>query len=581
MNGNVLEIPLICDKICKYLPTKDLLTCRLLNHHWNSATARIIRLRGAENIPIVNLTIENIDDHLTFLDRRTHASNEMEPLEWTRNYQLNIICDEICKNLPTKDLLSCRLLNHTWNYMITKLFRLRGAEKGPTVNLTFQNIANHLKFLDEKTNAPDEIKLLTWNRYYRIEIVDFGVVRVEDVISFGGHLISLIKQHGQSIFSMEINVPHFNWDIPAKQLELTHTALSICDEICKNLPTKDLLSCRLLNHNWNYMTTRLFRLRGAEKGPTVNLTFQNIANHLKFLDEKTNAPDEIKLLTWNRYYRIEIVDFGVVRVEDVISFGGHLISLIKQHGQSIFSMEINVPHLSWDIYAKELELTRKALSICDEICKYLSTKDLLTCRMLNSRWNSTIARIFKLRGAENGPIVNLTIENIETHLKFLDNKKPLEWTRSYQLEIEDCGIVISEESFICDKICKYLPTKDLLTCRILNSCWNSTIARIFKLRGAEKTPKVALTFENIETHLEFLDNKEPLEWTRSYRLEIVDCGMIIPEESFISFNEKLVRYEYYFILRKSYVNLESFETDSPNEVEPSDSQRTLRSLFFT
>ncbi|KAJ6639841.1 hypothetical protein Bhyg_12588, partial [Pseudolycoriella hygida] len=100
MTVSPLCIPLICDKVCKYLPKEDLLTCRLLNKHWLSTSTRILKLRGVENHPTVTLTIQNIASHLKFLAHR-------EPLPWIRNYQLverdtNITNDKIISDFFEK-----------------------------------------------------------------------------------------------------------------------------------------------------------------------------------------------------------------------------------------------------------------------------------------------------------------------------------------------------------------------------------------------------------------------------------------------------------------------------------------------
>ncbi|KAJ6649635.1 hypothetical protein Bhyg_04873 [Pseudolycoriella hygida] len=81
-----LEIPLICEKICRYLPTRDLVTCRLLNKDWNSTAAIIIAERDEEEYPMINLTIENIESHLQFLNDRNRP--DMAPIRWIRRYQV-------------------------------------------------------------------------------------------------------------------------------------------------------------------------------------------------------------------------------------------------------------------------------------------------------------------------------------------------------------------------------------------------------------------------------------------------------------------------------------------------------------
>ncbi|KAJ6641105.1 hypothetical protein Bhyg_06040 [Pseudolycoriella hygida] len=74
---------------------------------------------------------------------------------------------------------------------------------------------------------------------------------------------------------------------------------------------------------------------------------------------------------------------------------------------------------------------------------------------------------------------------------------------------------------ICDKICRYLPVRDLVTCRSLNKLWNGTVARTLAKRDEETRPKVKLTFGNINHHLRFLANRNrPMLWIRTYHAQL-------------------------------------------------------------
>ncbi|KAJ6644014.1 hypothetical protein Bhyg_08979 [Pseudolycoriella hygida] len=90
MEGTVLQIPLICHEICKYLPVTDLIQCRRVNRDWNLTVGRILKKRGVENGPMIKITntacsYKDISAHLKFLaDRKTYF------IEWVRAYKLDI-----------------------------------------------------------------------------------------------------------------------------------------------------------------------------------------------------------------------------------------------------------------------------------------------------------------------------------------------------------------------------------------------------------------------------------------------------------------------------------------------------------
>lgn len=60
----------------------------------------------------------------------------------------------------------------------------------------------------------------------------------------------------------------------------------------------------------------------------------------------------------------------------------------------------------------------------------------MTCRRLNLYWNSAVGRTLKKRSAENRPIVKLiNSDQLASHLKFLENRKPIGWYRAYKFDM--------------------------------------------------------------------------------------------------------------------------------------------------
>lgn len=93
LSCSLLIIMQINDKICRFLSTKDLMTCRRLNRFWHSSTVRILKERGAENCPMVIITNgkskgKDISAHLKFLRDRKYTS-----IEWIRTYKFDVFMD--------------------------------------------------------------------------------------------------------------------------------------------------------------------------------------------------------------------------------------------------------------------------------------------------------------------------------------------------------------------------------------------------------------------------------------------------------------------------------------------------------
>lgn len=83
----------VFDNICRFLPNKDLLTCRRLNHYWNAALVKILKLRGPVAGPTIIITNaktkgKDISSHLKFLGDRKFKS-----IEWIRYYKFDVFMD--------------------------------------------------------------------------------------------------------------------------------------------------------------------------------------------------------------------------------------------------------------------------------------------------------------------------------------------------------------------------------------------------------------------------------------------------------------------------------------------------------
>lgn len=79
----------------------------------------------------------------------------------------------------------------------------------------------------------------------------------------------------------------------------------------------------------------------------------------------------------------------------------------------------------------------------DNICKFLSNKDLSTCRCLNKLWSSLVFNALKKRSTnDSGPTINLSNvrsrgEDVSEYLKFLVGRKfkSIEWCRACKLTV--------------------------------------------------------------------------------------------------------------------------------------------------
>ncbi|KAJ6640975.1 hypothetical protein Bhyg_05908 [Pseudolycoriella hygida] len=163
MATNPLNIPLICDKICTYLPTRDLVHCRQLNRHWNATAGRIIRRRGVNHFPIVRVKLSDLTPpgrHIAFLNRRIDVFKDGQPFEWIRKYEITIkldrrVCAQISEQRINDFFENARDLTALCGAPVVSLFFYVGDRQHDKVSMSFIRILSKMDYLK---STLDELK---------------------------------------------------------------------------------------------------------------------------------------------------------------------------------------------------------------------------------------------------------------------------------------------------------------------------------------------------------------------------------------------------------------------------------------
>lgn len=139
------------------------MTCRRLNHYWNSSTVKILKERGAWNGPTIKITNaktkgKDIATHLRFLS----DGRKFKSLEWIRTYKLDVSMDGT-NNISEQSIPD--LLGHC-----VKLVQVHG-QQVVSMDLKYKDLSDTL--LIEVLNNPNFEILFT-----ELKEIRFAVARL-------------------------------------------------------------------------------------------------------------------------------------------------------------------------------------------------------------------------------------------------------------------------------------------------------------------------------------------------------------------------------------------------------------------